>query len=111
MNPRGTETVQEYWQKCAEQINVKFPGSNRKGLFKSLAQRLFVSPQCRQPVTVTSRTVDVGTQTEDQIRTDDTKLDWVFMQPTKDMQRYSKQQHCQEIGSETLKQRRISFQF
>lgn len=34
--PRGTETMSEYWQKCADKINVKFPGSNRKGKTKEI---------------------------------------------------------------------------
>ena len=34
--PRNTETVNEYWGKFADQLNVKFPGNNRKGKSKTI---------------------------------------------------------------------------
>jgi len=39
--PRTTETVNGYWEKFAVQLNVKFPGNNRKGKSKTIILHSF----------------------------------------------------------------------
>ncbi|XP_053373061.1 uncharacterized protein LOC123530736 [Mercenaria mercenaria] len=40
-----SETLTDYWQKCASAMNAKFPSGMRNGLScKGLSQRLFITP-------------------------------------------------------------------
>ncbi|XP_045170215.2 uncharacterized protein LOC123532719 [Mercenaria mercenaria] len=101
--PRS-ETLTDYWQKCASAMNAKFPSGMRNGhACKSLAQRLYIIPSTRlstsdsETVTVPGccllpSTVDVSTQTTLTlpVNTDwaeDCKSgDWVFIEPKKQLQ-------------------------